>query len=618
MMPMNPKYLCILLMMVCAVACRPKEEVIIAFLTDIHVEPGNTNEGYFAEVVSEINHDGIYDFVVITGDLTNMGSDNELLAVKNILNSLEIPYYILPGNHETNWSETGGATYQRLFGDDRFFFSTDAFQFVGFNTGPYMKMGDGHVKQEDLFWLEKMLKQSDANKHLISMAHYPLADGLDNWPEVTAQLKKHEVKMAFCGHGHKLQLLNFNGITGVMGRALVGHDKQDVGYNIIELEGDIVRIKSKRLGYEPQLAFSWDMGQSSQIDSMKLPPSVDYSINEWYKNIEVKVLTEASASVLGGVAYDNECIYWLASDGLLNCYDLPKDRLLWSQDLGKPQYSSPVVYQQFAIVGTSQGFIKAFHKHTGELVWQTDVKYPVFSEGRINNDHLYVACGKGGMLKLNALTGEIIWQYKDVGGFVQASPCITNDKVIFGAWDRFLHCIDKQTGEMLWKWTNGHGATLYSPGNVVPVVSDEKVFIVAPDRHMTVIDLESGEQLFRTNKHKVRESCGISADGRFFFAKSMNDSIVAYPTDEPDKGNDWVVNVGFGYEHNPVPLVESHNVLYGGTKNGEVFAVDIQEKELLWRYKVCNSSLNKIVPLNDRELLASFMDGSIVKLVDKK
>lgn len=598
--------------MVLAIGCNQAEKLTIVFFTDIHVEPGNEHEHVFFQAIDEVNNSAQCDFVVITGDLSNMGSDEELLTVKSALDKLEKPYYILPGNHETNWSETGGATYQTLFGDDRFYFSTDDYQFVGFNTGPYMKMGDGHVKRDDVLWLEKILGEASRKKHLVSMAHYPLMDGLDNWTEITQQLKKYNVKMALCGHGHRLKMLNFNGISGVMGRPLIGHEKGDYGYNVIEMQGDSVWVKSKQLGQEPQLALNWNINEVSQIDTLPRPQPIDYSLNEKYQANKPDVLIEVPSSIMGGVNYQNDYLYWLASNGTLSCFDAEDRKVMWEQNLGKPQYATPVVCQDLVITGTSQGFIKAFNNKSGELVWETDVKYPVFSEGKIDGDNLYITSGKGGMISLKAATGEVNWHYQGVKGFAQSTPNVTDDKVIFGAWDTFLHCLNKNTGDVVWKWTNGHRATLYSPANVHPFVSNNKVFIVAPDRCMTVIDLETGKQVFRTNEHKVRESSGMSADGKYFFAKLMNDSIVAYPTNGFDVNKEWSVNVGFGYEHNPVPLIATADVVYGGTKNGEVFAVDIAARELLWRYKITNSSINKLQFINEGRLLVNTMDGKIV------
>ena len=106
-----------------------------AFLTDLHVSPGNENDSGLQLLIKEINSLP-RDFVVITGDLTNTGSNDELFAVERALKKLNHTFYIIPGNHETNWSESAGLLFNRIWGNDRFSFSLKGFNFIGFNTGP--------------------------------------------------------------------------------------------------------------------------------------------------------------------------------------------------------------------------------------------------------------------------------------------------------------------------------------------------------------------------------------------------------------------------------------------------------------------------------------------------
>jgi len=598
-----------------ALSCQTNDKLRIAFLTDIHVVPGNYNEEVLQKVVNEINSD-TFDFVVVTGDLTNMGSSAELLAVKSILDSIRIPIYIIPGNHEMNWSESGGLDYKQLFGDDRFILDKGKYKFVGFNTGPYMKMGDGHVKKEDLVWLENILNKNNwTEKHIISMAHYPLTEGLDNWPEVTELLKQSGVKFALCGHGHQLKLLNFNGIVGVMGRALVGRNKEDIGFNVITLRGDSVWVGEKPLGSELRHVFAWNINSPAVLDSLITPMPPDYTINKRYPDVDKQIVFTDNSSIIGGFGTsNNQELAWLSSDGILKVYDLALKDIRWQNSLSKPQYSTPVFYFNLVIVGTLEGKICAYNKHTGELSWETKVNYPVFSEGIIEDGYLYVGCGKGGLFKINLKDGAIIWNFSEVDGFVQAKPCLSEKEIVFGAWDRHLYCLDKESGHMIWKWNNGHKAILYSPGNVIPVIANGKVFIVAPDRYLTVLDLNNGMQLYRTNEHQVRESLGVTQDKSMFFVKLMNDSVVAYSTLNTEDGALWSVDVGFGYEHNPCPLIEYDGIIYGGTKNGEVFAVNSDEGRLLWCHKLSNSSINKLTFIRNKGLVVNSMDGVIAVL----
>ena len=114
-----------------------------AILTDIHVVPGNANEGKLKEAVAEINGSDA-DAVIVSGDLTNEGSDVQLNNVHDILAGLKKPYYVIPGNHENNWSQSACKTFTDLWGADRFVFQQDSLLVVGMNCGPFMKMGDGH------------------------------------------------------------------------------------------------------------------------------------------------------------------------------------------------------------------------------------------------------------------------------------------------------------------------------------------------------------------------------------------------------------------------------------------------------------------------------------------
>ena len=77
----------------------------IALLTDLHVSPGNRNSQKLKEVVEEINASSA-QIVIVSGDLSNEGSDEELKCVKGILDGLKKPQYVVPGNHEDQWSQS--------------------------------------------------------------------------------------------------------------------------------------------------------------------------------------------------------------------------------------------------------------------------------------------------------------------------------------------------------------------------------------------------------------------------------------------------------------------------------------------------------------------------------
>lgn len=263
-----------------------------------------------------------------------------------------------------------------------------------------------------------------------------------------------------------------------------------------------------------------------------------------------------------------------------------------------------------------QGSIEAFDVMSGQRLWQAPICESILGDGLIEDQMLYIGTTKGTMVKMDVETGKVIWTYSGIDGYIQAQPFVTDQEVVFGAWDRHLYCLDKEEGILRWKWNNGHQAKGYSPGNVVPCVANKKVFLVAPDRYFTVLDLKSGKQLYRTNEHRVRESMGMAQNKDMVFAKLMQDSIVAFSTLNPEDGAGWVVDCGYGYEHNPCPMVENDGKVYGGTRDGELFCVSSGDAKFRWRYKIGNSSVTRIDVDENGKVWASLMSGKMVRIND--
>lgn len=73
----------------------------------------------------------------------------------------------------------------------------------------------------------------------------------------------------------------------------------------------------------------------------------------------------------------------------------------------------------------------------------------------------------------------------------------------------------------------------------------------------------------------------------------------------------WAANVAYGYEHNPSMLIEKDNIVFGSTKNGLIFALKASNGELLWKYKIGNSLVNTVLPLDGKQLLFTSVGGEI-------
>jgi outer membrane protein assembly factor BamB/predicted MPP superfamily phosphohydrolase len=588
------------------------QPLTFVLLTDLHVTPGSASDYALNDLVDEINTTEI-DFIIVSGDLSNTGSDEELYAVKQALDKLVKPCYVLPGNHETNWAESAGLTINRLWGNDRFAFRHKGFFFIGFNTGPYMKMGDGHIKQEDLAWMKRLLSTRLRDETLVSISHYPLSDGLDNWPQATEILKTAGCRLALCGHGHSLRLYNFNGIPGIMGRSVILGKSPVPGYNLIHLRNDSVIVYNKALSEKlakPAICLSYS--KPDTISRMSVSPFPDYSINKAYRNYKILAELSDTSSIFSGPCLVNDSIIVYGNSlGYLKSLNIRTNKMIWQTKIAGPVYSTPVSADGIIILGTIDGKITGIDGLKGSILWEVKTGRPALAEGTIEEGYVYIGGGDRNFYKIDYHTGKVLWQ-SQVEGLIQGKPAISATTVLFGAWDRHLYCLDKMTGQLNWKWNNGRPQVLYSPGNIFPASSYDRVFIVAPDRFMTAIDITTGKQIWRTNRHQVRESMGASPDGSLIYAKLMNDTIIAVSALEDYPLTVWTTDAGFGYEHNPCPVSVTGQELVAGTRDGMLIVIDPETRKVMWKYKAGTSSVNKIVADATGTLWCTLMEGKLL------
>src|SRR5688500_1119797 len=121
-----------------------QEPISFVHLSDTHIGSG-TGADDLRRTVKDINENAAIQFVVISGDITEFGSDEEIKLAKQILDSLNKPWHIVPGNHDSNWSENGSNTFKKVFGNETFSFKAGDYFFLGTHSGPNMRMSPGQI-----------------------------------------------------------------------------------------------------------------------------------------------------------------------------------------------------------------------------------------------------------------------------------------------------------------------------------------------------------------------------------------------------------------------------------------------------------------------------------------
>lgn len=586
-----------------------------AWISDTHVG-GTTGTDDLISTIEDINSLTDIEFIILSGDITETGKTVDLQQSKKILDRLNKPYYIIPGNHDTKWSESGCTMFEKIFGCDKFIFDFAGIRFIGMHQGPIMRMGDGHFSPEDLRWLDSTLsKITDQNQPLFFVTHYPLDNSIDNWFEVIERLKKYNTKLVLCGHGHANRLYNFEGIHGIMGRSNLRAKENLGGFNIVEVAKDSIFFfeRTPSLKTKPVwLKLSLSEKAHVTSDTTKYPRP-DYSVNEKFPNVKVNWVFKTSYTMTSAPVVYKENVFVTSGNGSVYCLSLNNGIVKWEFKTNGSIFGSSDVSNDKVVFGSNDKNIYCINASNGKLIWKYETDSPVVAVPKIFDSVVYFGGSDGKFRAINLSTGKLMWQFNGIQEFVETKPLIYQNNVIFGAWDSYLYSLDKNSGKLNWKWQEAKGF-LFSPATCWPVASNRKIFVVTPDRITTAIDSETGKTIWRNKVHQVRESIGISEDGKLVYAKGMNDSLFVFSTERDDDKPIKVINCSFGYEIAPSMPQEKDGIIYFGTKNGVVFATDKQKLEPLWKYKIGISLVNTVAPVDNKKVVTTNSDGEVMLL----
>ena len=584
-----------------------------ALLTDTHISTSNPRPMEdLQRSIADINQNSSIEFVVVTGDLTENGDLASIQAIKNALDQLNVPYYAASGNHETTWSESGVMDFSRVFGDSRFAFTHNDMYFIGFNSGPVIRMADGHVAPQDITWLKHNLDSVSAagNTPIFVFTHYPLRNGdVDNWYDVTDVLRQHNVQCIMGGHYHRNLHFDCDGISDVLNRSNMRDKDGNNGYAIIQVT-DSIRFFEKRINETARQWLSLPFEKKTYGPSnQELRP--DFTINKEYANVQRVWHCSLKGGIYSTPVTDGRSLFIGDDVGCLYSLNLKSGKTNWTFNTGMRIVGSPAVSEGVVVFGSANYNIYGLDAKTGKELWHISTNQAVMGASTIENGIAYIGGGDGRMFAIDIHTGKIKWSFDELKNYVLTRPLVYNQKLYFGTWDTHFYALNLADGSLAWKWNNGNGNPKLSPASVWPVAANGKIFITAPDRYFTCLDAETGEQVWRTKEYKVRETVGLSEDGKTVYSKCMWDTIVAMDATVAEPITRWATHAGFGYEHNPAMPLEKDGTLWVSTKNGLLLGVDAQNGNVMWRHKIGNSILNTPLPLSGTECIFTSSEGTI-------
>jgi outer membrane protein assembly factor BamB/predicted MPP superfamily phosphohydrolase len=586
-----------------------------AHVTDIHIGSSTSVED-LERTVNDINSQSDIDFVILSGDITEFGSDQELREARALIDQLTKPWYVVPGNHDSKWSESGNNSFVRIFGCEEFSFEKNGYLFIGTASGPNMRMAPGLVPREQVVYLDSVLaNMTDPDQPIVFVNHYPLDESLSNWHKVIDLLKTRNIQATLLGHGHQNKLFNFEGIPGLMGRSNL-RAKQDTGaYNLVTIARDTMFYAERTPGGATHAIWCRVPLKNHQFEQDTTQwPRPDYSVNDQFPTVKTVWEMQDSSDIGTGIGCSGNLAVYANTKGEIVALNLTSGEKAWRYQTSGKIYSTPAIAKNRVVCASTDNSIYCLDLKTGKLRWTFSGKKSIVASPVIDQNAVYIGSSEGVFRSINLLSGKLNWQYEGVNNFVETRPLIYQGMVYFGSWGNTFYALDKKTGKLVWKrekYTN----RMLSPAAVWPVAANGKVFIVAPDRHMTALNAQTGEEIWDSGKYSCRESIGISADGELVYIKNMNEGNVdAFYTHADEQQLAWECPAALGYEIAPSPITEDGNLVFVPTTAGVVCAIDKTTHQIAWKYKLSNALVNMIVPIYDSQVLISTLDGKVACL----
>lgn len=346
------------------------KDVVLRFaaMSDVHIgSVGDTDYQRFGKVMksaydyAKSQEYNTLDAIMVVGDMTNYGWENELLAFKSALNKnvkKETQTLLITGNHEF-FQEEGQHVIDRwekaLERDINTHNVINGYHFINLSLSGYSDY------TPSLEWFEAELAAAaaeDPNKPIFVQHHYPVKDtvyGSDLWgtDQLTSIMEKYPQIISFSGHSHYPMndprsiwqgeftalgcgtLAYFELEPGMMYGTIPPNSSTACQYYIVEVHRDSsVNIKGYDVITEQFFDFEYNIEKPADKDSFKYTNAradvADAPVFAEGAKVTVESVGENNVKLTIPQATDGECIHSYRFDFYVDG-ELVSSDSIWSE-----------------------------------------------------------------------------------------------------------------------------------------------------------------------------------------------------------------------------------------------------------------------------------------------
>lgn len=361
-----------------------------------------------------------------------------------------------------------------------------------------------------------------------------------------------------------------------------------------------------------------------QITTTSKPDKTNYSNDKLSPN---EAVTNKVISPLQKVTLDEEAILLYDYDGTIFSYDFDSEDVNWTvkpTDANTEMCANKVTIHDGVIyVPFINGEIFAIDNETGDPFWKSrlgNITDKIILKDQtpiINGGKLYVTGQNqdesSNLYALNIKDGSLSWSYK-LDSPNNDIPVLFFDNKIFTQSASNVYSFDANTGKVLNQKSFEEAMT----GK--PVTDDENVFIANEKDVLFALTPNKLDVLWQfkleENQYNIKERI-FCQDKKVYFAAQGSTVSSVYAVDSKTGAQIWKTDFkGDNIEY----ITEQNNELWGYTRKGKLFKLDLADGKLLLEIKLTSIPVSNIEFPDDDNLFYYYCDAGLIQynLKDKE
>ena len=270
-----------------------------------------------------------------------------------------------------------------------------------------------------------------------------------------------------------------------------------------------------------------------------------------------------------------------AANGKLQAISLDDGAACWSYSTDAAIEASPLVVEGRVFVGSTDAWFYALDARDGRLLWRRETGAKIVGGAnwfvaRDGQARVVVGSHDHRLYCFAAADGAPIWSYVS-GNYVNATPAVEGENVVFGGCDAVVHAVWARNGTALARVDLGAGCHIAA----AVALAGTRAFLGHYGNRFVCVDLATANVVW-----------SYPSDGQPFFAPPAiaGNRVVFGGRDRhlhcaraDDGAPLWTFPTGKSIEG--APVICGTGVVFG-SGDGRLYCVSLARGELLWEYEI--------------------------------